>query len=262
MKEIKCSQKRDRISDLFKEYGSVYTFKICIQYLYKILFLYPYNRNIAPFLPRKQRNFNGVETKQSRLFDRLIPGRPSSNPQYESGLVSGIEETVCEGDTVVIVGGGMGVTATKAANKVGSSGKVLVFEGSVNEVNAVEETLRINGVTEIVDIKHSIVGEALNLRGKPGNAKRISPSELPECDVLELDCEGSEIEILEKMEIRPRNILVECHELHDAPLSEVQEILEENSYLVTSVDIADASMENFCERNGIYTLISQNERLP
>ena len=39
----------------------------------------------------------------------------------------------------------------------------------------------------------------------------ILPEELPSCDVLELDCEGSEIDILRRMVITPRVIIVEIH---------------------------------------------------
>jgi hypothetical protein len=38
---------------------------------------------------------------------------------------------------------------------------------------------------------------------------QVTPAELPECDVLELNCEGSEIGILRNMTIRPRAIAVE-----------------------------------------------------
>jgi hypothetical protein len=40
----------------------------------------------------------------------------------------------------------------------------------------------------------------------------LPPSELPPCNVLELDCEGAEVEILREMNIQPRVILVETHD--------------------------------------------------
>jgi hypothetical protein len=47
----------------------------------------------------------------------------------------------------------------------------------------------------------------------------ISPAELPECDILELDGEGAESLILRNMTIRPRVIAVETHGVYGAPTS-------------------------------------------
>lgn len=37
------------------------------------------------------------------------------------------------------------------------------------------------------------------------------PQKIPACDVLELDCEGAEIEIIESINFTPRALIVELH---------------------------------------------------
>lgn len=52
-------------------------------------------------------------------------GEPwADQPDYEDGLVVGLTETLRSGDRVVIVGGGIGVTAVVAALRTGRSGSV------------------------------------------------------------------------------------------------------------------------------------------
>jgi len=215
-----------------------------------------YNRQIAPLFPRINAEYNGVKVDDYSTYylDSIVPWRKKERPYYESGLISGIEKHVKKGDRVAIVGGGWGVTAVKSAQIVGKSGKVIVFEGSADKTGHIQETITINKVSNNVDVDHCIVGPMINLRGEAGGAKHISPDELPECDVLELDCEGAEIEILDNMTIRPRVILVESHGMYDAPSSKVENLLTDNYYSVKSKEVADKGNREKCVDNDIYSI--------
>ena len=48
-------------------------------------------------------------------------------------------------------------------------------------------------------VKHAVVGEAIAVYGVRDQFSTlvVSPAELPECDILELDCEGAESLICE-----------------------------------------------------------------
>ncbi|SFS48256.1 FkbM family methyltransferase [Halostagnicola kamekurae] len=211
-------------------------------------------------LPKPYVQYNSVDVNTGKYFDSIAPWRCNQNrPDYESGLVSGIEEFTEEGDNVVIVGGGWGVTAVKAAQKVGNSGRVTVYEGSERQINHVQETIRKHNLSDRVDVVHGIVGPEISLRGEAKNASRVSPEQLPECDVLELDCEGAEIEILENLTIQPRVILVESHGIRDSPSSKVEELLNDLSYSVKSKEIADRGREDVCLENDIYSLTAVQE---
>jgi hypothetical protein len=52
----------------------------------------------------------------------------------------------------------------------------------------------------------------------------VRPQFLPQADVIEMDCEGAELEIIENLSIRPRVITVETHSNHDDVLNALEKI--------------------------------------
>ena len=78
-------------------------------------------------------------------------------------------------------------------------------------------------------VNHAIVGEAISVYGAPEDLspRVVTPADLPECDVLALDCEGAEIVILRNLKFRPRAIAVESHGIYGAPSKMVRELLEQ-----------------------------------
>jgi len=175
-------------------------------------------------------------------------------PSYESAIATQLRSLLSEGDTVVIVGGGFGVTAVIAARQVSPTGTVTVFEGGSTEVNMLNRTIHWNEVSEIVEVNHNIVGDSKKLRSDSGSAQNLSPKDLPKCDVLELDCEGTEIEILEDIEILPEILIVETHGHQGAPTSVVENKMKELEYEIVSKEIAERSKKSMCEKKDIYVL--------
>ncbi|WP_211531171.1 FkbM family methyltransferase [Methanocalculus chunghsingensis] len=136
----------------------------------------------------------------------------SRNGHSEMGIASAHGLLTEHGDRVVIVGGGDGATALTAAKKVGRTGLVTIYEGGDRAVRQMEERLAIEGVAAICSVHHAIVGPNIDVYGgDAANAVTVDPKDLPDCDILELDCEGSEIDILRSLRIRPRVIIVEIH---------------------------------------------------
>lgn len=218
-----------------------------------------YDQYVAPLLPRRCADYNGVTVRSGRLFDSLVPWRRLDRPHYESGLVAGIHDYAEAGDDVVIVGGGWGATAVIAARLVGESGHVTVYEGSKTWVERSKNTIRTNGVEDLVTVVHGIVGPSVNLRSESGDAREITPTDLPECQVLELDCEGAELQILKHMEIRPRTILVESHGMQGATSSAVSEQLENMSYSIRSKVVADEGLHEACIADDVYAITAVRE---
>lgn len=196
----------------------------------------PRLRKIEPYIPRRTAKYNGVRVPAATTVDSRLPWTTAgvNRPHYEYELVTSLDKHVNPGDDVVIVGGGWGVTTTVAARAVGEDGSVTVYEGSEQNVQFVRETARINDISDRVSVTHAIVGRAISLRGEAGEARIVKPNMLPQCDVLELDCEGAEIDILESLSVRPRVLLVESHGLHDAPPERIHELIIENGYEVVS----------------------------
>jgi len=204
-----------------------------------------YNRLLRPHLPRKLAVCNGVVARAVRLLDAT-----DVIPDYEDALIDGLRATAGQGDDVVIVGGGYGVSSVVAAECVGENETVSTFEGSAEQVGLVEETLDLNGVTERVDVEHAAVGSDPNLYSDAGGAQAVAPTDLPDCDVLVLDCEGAEEEILRKMSAKPESVVVETHGQYGTPPATVRDTLTDRGYGVTR----ETEME---PQLGMWVLVAQ-----
>ncbi|MDO8841114.1 FkbM family methyltransferase [Methanocalculus sp.] len=136
----------------------------------------------------------------------------SKSGLFEKGIIDAHHRLTRSGDRVVIVGGGDGVTAVAAAKRVGRNGSVHVYEGGDRAVDQLNALCSQEGVSQICTIHHAVVGPHIDVYGGDfASAAHVGPDEIFACDVLELDCEGSEVAILRSLAIRPRVIIVEIH---------------------------------------------------
>lgn len=167
-----------------------------------------YNRFIRPRLPKtKYRICAGIAVQDKALLDL----GPRHYPEYKAGLLEGIRETVDDGDTVVIVGGGRGVSTIHCARA--GADEVIALEAAASMIETAEQTLSENYVPEgcSVEFKHALVGEAVEVYGAYDDAEFVAPNELPECDVLVMDCEGAERSILAGVEGVDAAVVIEGH---------------------------------------------------
>lgn len=215
-------------------------------------------RGVRPLLPaREPVRLAGVPTAYDRKWgDGMVPahwhGDPAEDvPDYETALVNGLKAHVRPGDRVVVVGGGVGVTATVAALQSAPSGRVDCFEGGREGARLVAVTARRNGVADRLTVHHAIVARAIAVYGTESTSPVVPPSALPDCDVLELDCEGAEVDILQNMTIRPRVVLVETHGVYEAPTPLVRSLLEGLGYLVEDYGLAEPRLREVCEAKDI-----------
>lgn len=215
-----------------------------------------YDTWIRPLLPKRVVLYNDIPVSAARVGDSIIPWQTTDITDYENALVRGLRQYVEDGDTVVVVGGGWGVSTVVAARRSGANGRVITFEGGTETVEKVKDTVQLNSVNDRVTVKHAIVARAISLRGDTDGAQLVSPIELPDCDVLVLDCEGAEMNILEEMEIRPDTIIVETHEIFGVSEADVRDVLSSLGYETIESMIAEERFRNYCEENGIYVLYS------
>ena len=228
---------------------------------------YLYRSTIRKFLPTiAQVKYSGIPISRERkvgdakLPDFLIPYPLVDITDYERTLIDVLRSQVRIGDRVIIVGGGEGVTAVVAATAVGETGSVVCFEGNSWNVRKVKATAARNKMSNRLTVEHAIVGEAIAVYGVPEQHSTlvVSPAELPECDILELDCEGAERLILPNIAIRPRVIAVETHGVHGAPTRMVKEILEGLGYVVEDCGFAEPGLSEECESNDIRILVGKH----
>lgn len=202
--------------------------------------------------------YNGVTIRPHRTADRFFPFQLAPNQgghrnpeEYEAALIKALRGTVDAGDDVTIVGGGLGVTVVIAAQETGVDGSVTVYEGAGSMLPHIEATLAANDVPATVDVVHGIVGDLVRLDGAAMGAPTVSPSVLGPTDVLELDCEGAEVEILKSLTISPRVIVVETH----GNKAQVLDCLDLIGYKVVASDLAEREpYEQMCRNNEIEVL--------
>jgi hypothetical protein len=223
---------------------------------------YAYRRGVRPCIPLGDPvHYAGIPICYDRKWsDRMVPtswvpGEALDQPDYEATLLAGLSETIRPGDRVVIVGAGFGVTAVVAALRTGPAGTVQCFEGSKQHVRLAQQTAVRNGVTNI-SIHHAVVAKSISVYGIGSDVGAVlPPSQLPTCDVLELDCEGAEVDILRELTSQPRVILVETHGLYGAPTHLVASLLEKRGYVISHLGIAEPRAVDHCTKNDIRVLL-------
>ena len=81
----------------------------------------------------------------------------------------------------------------------------------------------------------SAAGE--NLWGETVADDAVSAADMPDVDVLELDCEGVELDILRNMGQRPRVLIVEAHPQFGVDLADVRSLMTENGYTIQEEEL-------------------------
>ena len=166
-----------------------------------------YNALLRNRLPRTWQVADDIAVRTGRLLDQ------TQNVEMEAPIRESVSNVVSSGDTVVIVGGGWGTSTVAASRAAGQGGSVIVYEAVSERITDIEETLSHNYTAAPVELVHAAVGpvspESCEMFGAPDGSS-VTPGELPDADVVVLDCEGAEDHIVPTLETD--EIVVETHE--------------------------------------------------
>ncbi|WP_123620075.1 FkbM family methyltransferase [Halorubrum sp. CSM-61] len=201
-----------------------------------------YHNELRERLPTRYNivTLNGVECLIERSpLDRFVPfyeppWPTTDEPAYEATEADAVRSYCSTGDKVVVIGGGLGVTAVLAAREIGPEGVVDVYEPSSEAYDRIQATVAHNDLEDVINIHHASVSSKTNPSFTyRSDIKRrvVAPKDLPDADVYEMDCEGAEIPILENLVVRPDILLVETHRNH----SEVVSLLDDLDYEIEDV---------------------------
>lgn len=174
---------------------------------------------------------NGIPVRSGRLLDAT-----SSFPDYEEACLGSLRRHVRAGDDVTVVGGGLGVSATACANR---GADVTVYEAAAEKCDRIRDTAQLNKVDHRIEVERGIVGKAVDVFGSPVE-RVVDPTDLEPADVLELDCEGAELDILSELPFTPRVVVVEVHPNLGVEEREVRSVLSEMGYDVEMVGTHDS----------------------
>ena len=199
---------------------------------------YVYLHTIRPHLSCQQyQEVRGISVRSSKKCKKRLDsifGVDRSWPQnHKKPNCDFIRKYVDKGDSVVVVGGGYGLSSVVAATQVGQTGEVLIYEGAKDVIDDLLNTLLYNEVAKQTTVKHAIVGQPKDLKSQAGDAEKIQPEHLPSCDLIEMDCEGAEIDIIPRLSKNVNRIIVETHPRKGAPTSAVETALKEQGWQVT-----------------------------
>jgi precorrin-6B methylase 2 len=204
-----------------------------------------YNALIRPHLPQKVAVHNGIPARTAGLFDTT-----DQRTEWEKPLMAAIRSHVKSGHNVVEIAGGLGICTAAAAQHVGNEGTVTTFEADDDRVEKLAETVSLNKLSNRVTIRHAIVGELeIDIES---NADVIPISDVPNCDVLILDCEGAETRILDEYVEKPKYVLVETHGFLGSSREEVSELLHSQGYEIIETNALD-------ESKGVYVLTATTD---
>lgn len=206
-----------------------------------------YNRTLRKVvlrvLPRKIASFGGVPVRWQALTDL------TDHYDYKPVMRSLIHQTVGPGYRVIDIAAGRGVFSTIAARY---GARVTAYEGASNMIDIAEETLRLNHVENRVEIVHAIVSNSVELFGPSEGAEIIGPDELPNADLLILDCEGAEEEIVRGLSAKIDNIVLESHPEHGVDTATARRALESSGFEIREQHLQD-------EETGKHVILAVSE---
>lgn len=188
---------------------------------------------LRPYLPKKYHYRNKVKF-EGRILDRYNSSiyTDRGGRIHKKEYIKTIKESITIGDDVVVIGGGYGTSSVPASKQCGN-GQVTIFEPGSEQVEEIKEVMAINGCKNY-NIIQGVFYDDRNVWSESSNAKKLNASDIPKCDVLEMDCEGAEQKICENLEIKPREIIVEVHNDLGSSSEGIKKILKQKNYELES----------------------------
>jgi len=184
-----------------------------------------YDGIVRDHLPRTWCVYGDIPARDNRLLDTT-----DYKPHYKAGLVSAIQDHVGDGDDAVLIGGGRGISSVHLARQ---GARVVAYEAGAEMCDIARDTVARQGWSQAVDVRHAVVGDALDVFGELGEPDTVPAESLDTRDVLVMDCEGAEMSILRRLEDWPQTIIVESHPGNGATTGAVRTRLEHRGYDVT-----------------------------
>jgi hypothetical protein len=179
-------------------------------------------------IPRIMFRYKSISTnKQLAYLWFYLPTRPATILNFlriiffgdpniyrdELGILLSHDDIYKENDIILAIGIGSGISLIHNCKKERGPESFIGIDGSKDQIEIAKDNARLNGV-DLSKFKliEGYVGNPTNIYGSE-NQKTTKLIEINhmDFDILELDCEGSEVEILKDLTARPRHIIVEMH---------------------------------------------------
>ncbi len=200
-----------------------------ISLLLQRTFNYLHNRG-RRHLPKKKFTKSHLPY-EGRLGDYHNSKQPVERDDIKWQARQSVFRYVDSEDKCVCIGGGEGLTAAHMAEK---GSYVVIAEPAEQMMEKINSTMKLSEHQNYEvhpwlfysSPEKDIWGDL-----HPDTEEKTG-EDIPKCDVLEMDCEGSEISILRDLQIRPRVLIVEVHCKKGVNYEEVIKIVKEKDYRI------------------------------
>jgi hypothetical protein len=192
-----------------------------------------YNTLLRPHLPETYLSANGIAVPGGRFFDR------TTDIDYKPVARRALTAHLDAGDHVVEIATGHGIFGL-VCHREGAT--VDTYEADAETLDRARELHQLVGADDSITHHHALVGAAGHGLGET-DAPALAVSDLPDRDVLLLDCEGAEKAILSESDHRADRVLVESHPNQGAPATALQSILEDSGYQVVQTPMREDTPE-------------------
>jgi hypothetical protein len=156
----------------------------------------------------------------------------------ELGILLSHDDVYREEDIILAVGVGSGISLIHNCKKDRGPRSFIGIDGSKDQIEIAEDNARLNEVDfSRFKLIEGFVGNPTNIYGTDNQktTKNIDINQM-DFDILELDCEGSEIEILQDLTARPRHIIVEMHPMYrDIDIVDFLEMMNSKRYMLANI---------------------------
>lgn len=204
-------------------------------------------------IPRLLIRYRSYSTNRQLLWKYLIiPSRPktlfifvrniilgdSTIYKDELGILLSHDLIYRHDDIILAVGVGSGISLIHNCMKPRVNSAFIGIEGSQEQIDVSIENSRLNGIDPLkFELIEGYAGNPDHLYGEQNqHTSEIIDINKFNFDILELDCEGSEIEILHNLIVRPRHIIVEMHPVfRDINIGHFLSEMKHKGYLLVKI---------------------------
>jgi len=209
-----------------------------------------------------------LPTRPASLFNLLkntfLIGQNLSKD--EMGILLSHDDVYEKEDIILAIGVGSGISLIHNCKKDRVTEAFIGIDGSRESIELAKANARLNHVDSSKFILiEGVVGNPDHVYGESKQqTTRVTNINELKFDILELDCEGSEIEILRDLTARPRHIIVEMHPMfRDIDIDGFLEMMKSKGYLLANIYTVNGDVVNtnninvFFEYERIHHLIEK-----
>lgn len=177
-----------------------------------------------------------LPSRPSTLYNQILDSFGIKNvlKKDEMGIIKSYENLNLPYAKVLVIGAGDGVSIIYNSINNPNNFHLTIIEESSEQLKLVQNNLRLNNLNVEHDYVHGFAGDRYLVYGNEVyNSNNLIDINDYDFDLLELDCEGSELQIISSLKSKPKFIIVEVHpNLNSITYVDFLSIIAEKEYSI------------------------------